>query len=62
MNLLLDTHVALWAITTPPPRLSAQARNLILAPRTTVWVSAVSPWEVAIKHSLRRGDMSVSAC
>lgn len=59
MNLLLDTHVALWAIT-DHPRLSASARELILAPRAVVWVSAVSVWEVAIKHGLGRGDMPVS--
>lgn len=59
MNLLLDTHVALWAIT-DNPNLSAQARDLILAPRSAVWVSAVSVWEITIKHGLGRGDMPVS--
>ncbi|MCX9158079.1 type II toxin-antitoxin system VapC family toxin [Niveibacterium sp. 24ML] len=59
MNLLLDTHVALWAIA-DSPRLSAAARALIEAPRNTVWVSAVSVWEIAIKHSLGRGDMPIS--
>lgn len=33
---------------------------MILAPRSTIWGSAVSIWEIAIKHSLDRGDMSVS--
>lgn len=60
MNLLLDTHVALWAIT-DSPRLSAEARVLLLAPTTTLWVSAVSLWEIAIKHSLGRGDMPIDA-
>jgi PIN domain nuclease of toxin-antitoxin system len=59
LNILLDTHVALWAIT-DSPTLSAKARDLILAPRNTVWVSAVSVWEIAIKHRLGRGDMPVS--
>ena len=59
MNLLLDTHVALWAIT-DSPRLTAQARELIELPRATVWVSAATVWEIAIKHSLGRGDMPVS--
>ena len=58
MNLLLDTHVALWAIT-DHPKLSAKARDLILAPRTTVWISVASLWEIAIKHGLGRGDMPV---
>lgn len=60
MNLLLDTHVALWAIT-DDSRLPGNARELIQSPRTTVWVSVASLWEIAIKHSLRRGDMPVSS-
>jgi PIN domain nuclease of toxin-antitoxin system len=59
MNLLLDTHVALWAIA-DSPRLSATARDLILARRATVWISAASIWEIAIKHQLGRGDMPIS--
>lgn len=59
MNLLLDTHVALWAIT-DSERLSAHARQLITAERSVVWVSVVSVWEIAIKHALGRGDMPVS--
>jgi PIN domain nuclease of toxin-antitoxin system len=60
VNLLLDTHVALWAIT-DSDRLSAAARRLITAERAVVWVSAASLWEIAIKHSFGRGDMPVSA-
>ena len=59
MNLLLDTHVALWAIT-DGPKLAKMARELISSPKTTVWVSAASVWEIAIKHSLGRGDMPIS--
>lgn len=59
MNLLLDTHVALWAIA-DSPRLSERARDLILTPHATVWISAASIWEIAIKHQLGRGEMPVS--
>jgi PIN domain nuclease of toxin-antitoxin system len=59
LNLLLDTHVALWAIT-DSPKLSSDARRLIEAPRTTVWISVASIWEISIKHSLGRGDMPLS--
>ena len=59
MNLLLDTHVALWAIT-DSPKLPQKARDPIQAPKTTVWVSAASIWEIAIKCGLGRGDMPVS--
>ena len=58
--MLLDTHIALWAIT-DSPRLSQQARDLIEAPTTSVWVSAASVWEIAIKHALGKGDMPVSS-
>lgn len=42
-------------------RVSAPRRDLIQAPAATVWVSAASIWEIAIKHSLARADMPVSA-
>ena len=59
MNLLLDTHVALWAIT-DSPKLSHKARELIQSPKTTVWISAATVWEIGIKYSLGRGEMPVS--
>jgi len=59
LNLLLDTRVALWAIT-DDPRLPKSASELIQSPRTIVWVSAVSIWEISIKFSLGKGDMPMS--
>ena len=59
MNLLLDTHVALWAIT-DSPRLTPQARELISSPRSSIWISAATIWEITMKHGLGRGDMPVS--
>jgi PIN domain nuclease of toxin-antitoxin system len=59
LNLLLDTHVALWAITNDS-KLSATAREMLLAPRNIIWVSAVNIWEIAIKHSLGREYMPLS--
>lgn len=59
MNVLLDTHVALWAIT-DSPKLPKKARELIESPKSSVWISAATVWEIAIKHSLGRGDMPVS--
>ena len=60
MNLLLDTHVALWAIT-DSPKLPPKASELIQATTTTVWVSTANIWEIAIKRALGRGDMPVSS-
>jgi len=60
LNLLLDTHVALWAIT-DSAKLPRKSRELIQSSKTTVWISAASIWEIAIKHALGRGDMPVSS-
>lgn len=60
MNLLLDTHVVLWAIT-DSPKLPQKARELIQSPKTAIWISAATVWEIAIKHALGRGDMPVSS-
>ena len=59
MRLLLDTHIALWAIT-DSSALSAEARRYILAPKNEVYVSAASIWEISIKHGLGCGNMPVS--
>ncbi len=59
MRLLLDTHLALWAVT-GSDRLPSRAASLIMG-ADEVFVSAASVWEIAIKHALERGDMPVSA-
>ena len=51
MNLLLDTHVLLWALA-DDPSLAAPARRAITDPRRQVFVSAVSAWEITIKKAL----------
>jgi len=33
---------------------------MIASPRSTVWISAATVWEIAIKHGLGRGDMPLS--
>lgn len=59
MRLLLDTHVALWAIT-DSPKLGREARRLILAPGNDLYISAASIWEISIKHGLGKGNMPIS--
>ena len=53
MRLLLDTHVALWALISPE-MLPGRVRELIAEPANAVHVSAASVWEIAIKFSLGR--------
>lgn len=62
MNLLLDTHIAIWAVA-DDPRLSAAARALILDPAAQLTVSTASLWEIAIKFALQCGadPMPISA-
>ena len=57
MRLLLDTHIALWAVV-DSPRLSTRARDLISDPDNEIVISAASLWEIAIKHVLARGAPS----
>jgi PIN domain nuclease of toxin-antitoxin system len=49
VRVLLDTHVLLWALTSPS-RLPPRARKLIAA--NHVYVSAASIWEISIKAAL----------
>ena len=58
MNLLLDTHVLLWAAGTLE-RLPDEARGLIENPETKPFFSVVSLWEVAVKNGLGRAEFNV---
>ena len=58
MQLLLDTHLLLWAAG-EPDRLSPQARSLIADPGNELVFSGASLWEVAIKAGLGRADFRV---
>lgn len=51
MRLLLDTCAFLW-ITSDAPELSPTARGLFADPDNEVLLSAVSAWEIAVKHAL----------
>ncbi len=51
MNLLLDTHILIWALV-DDLRLSKKAREIISDQENTIYYSTVSVWEVSIKHTL----------
>lgn len=53
MRLLLDTCTFLWAIA-EPGQLSVRAAELFVDPGNEVFLSVVSCWEIAVKHSLGR--------
>lgn len=56
MNILLDTHIAVWAIT-DDPRLSARAREIILDPDNSIYISAVSTLEVNNKRKSKKNNL-----
>ncbi len=58
MNLLLDTHLLLWAAG-QPEKLSAQARELLQEPANQLVFSSASIWEITIKNRLGHSDFSV---
>lgn len=58
MNLLLDTHLLLWAAGAPD-RLPAAARDLVEDPGNILIFSVASLWEIAIKRGLGRNDFRV---
>lgn len=58
MNLLLDTHILLWAAASPD-RLSVDAVRMLESPDNQLWFSAASLWEITIKHGLGRPDFRV---
>ena len=53
MRLLLDTCTFLWVIT-DAPELSPSARRLFADADNEVYLSAVSAWEISVKHGLGR--------
>ena len=53
MRILLDTATFLWAVT-DAPELSDDARELFVDPANEIYLSSVSTWEIAIKHSMGR--------
>ncbi len=53
MRILLDTHLLLWWLA-GSVSLSDEARRLIADPDNTVFISAVSLWEIWLKENLRK--------
>lgn len=51
MRLLLDTHALLWWLA-DDPALSHDATAAIADPHSSVFVSAATAWEIAIKQAL----------
>lgn len=59
LRILLDTHIALWAIA-DTGKLSNEVIRLLESKDNEVFYSVASVWEVAIKHKVRPEQMPVS--
>jgi PIN domain nuclease of toxin-antitoxin system len=51
VKLLLDSHAFLWAVIAPE-KLSKKARSALSTPGNEAFVSAITFWELSLKHSL----------
>lgn len=60
MNVLLDTHIAIWALA-ESPKLPVRAVEIIEDPENRLFVSDVSLWEVAMKHTARPRNFLLTA-
>lgn len=56
MKYLLDTHVFLWMLL-HTDRLSKKVYNVLEDSGKEIYLSAISLWEIAIKHQLRKLDL-----
>lgn len=61
MNLLLDTHVLIWALENNPT-LSSSAREAIIDGKNMVFVSSASVWEISIKQQTGKLKVPANLC
>ena len=55
-KILLDTQCWLWMLAAPD-RFSEASRELVIDRNNELYLSAVSAWEIAIKHGLGKLDL-----
>ena len=49
MKVLIDTHIAIWSVL-DDPKLSKEARVILLDGANEIYYSSASVWEITIKH------------
>ena len=59
MKILIDTHIAIWAVLNDP-KLPKQAKNIILDEENEIFYSTASIWEITIKHMLHPDKIRIS--
>jgi PIN domain nuclease of toxin-antitoxin system len=60
MNLLLDTHIWIWAVL-EPQRLSARVAKELANPDNQLWLSSVSVWELILLQRKQRIELEEEA-
>ncbi len=58
MKVLIDTHIAIWAVLNDP-KLPKQARDIILDKGNVIYYSTASVWEITIKHMLHPDKLRI---
>ena len=59
MKVLIDTHIAIWAVLNDP-KLPKRAKDIILDKENVIFYSTASVWEVMIKHMLHPNKLRMS--
>ena len=59
MKILLDTHIALWAIL-KSDAFAPETKEILLSRDNEVFYSVISIWEVSLKHSINPENMEIT--
>lgn len=59
MRMLIDTHIAVWAVLNDP-KLPQKAKDMLLDEDNEIFYSTASVWEITIKHMLHPDKLRMS--
>ncbi len=59
MKVLIDTHIAIWAVLNDP-KLPSKAKDIILDKENDIFYSTASVWEITIKHMLHPNKLRMN--
>lgn len=59
MKVLIDTHIAIWAVLNDP-KLPKRAKDIILDKENVIYYSTASVWEITIKHMLHPDKLRIN--
>ena len=59
MNVLLDTHFVVWTLQ-GNDKLPEKAKEIIMDSQNKIYYSAVSTWEILLKHNRRPNEFAVT--